>query len=1095
MLVRISGGNKGVCEYLEKGHKQGREYTRDEIDHRLVLDGDLALTESVIDAIPDNGQERYMHITLSFFEDDVSESKLHDVVQEYKSLMMNAYHEDEYNFYAEAHLPKIKQMPDHKTGEMVERKPHIHIVIPEVNLVTGNKLNPGGVINHYLKHLDAIQEHINNKYNLVSPKDGVRVSDHNHANVLSRAKGDFYRERHSEFKTTVFDALDTENIRTEKQFSDYLSRFGEVKEYNKGKSDRYFGVKLEGDSKFTRLKSPLFSRQYISDRTIPLLKPTKTQIESHLKEWKSSISHEIKHIHPAGQKIRKEYAALAGEDKQMYLKKVINCYDEKHNLQRQDRRQNSDQSGIKYNTGKFVSGKTIGLPRLPARELVYGLHGRSGGKSINKSQLLLQQNEYGYLSTAGRQKVDPDRYVRRLQDRAGRRVVQSALESNIKAAIQRSDDLPFLKQIRTEINAERYLSNLQTRFNIDPSKHTVTYGQDGSPRFRVGNRNMNASDFLTKHLNLEWDEAKEVLLDIWQDQKDNKPFDAVITRVNLTRQQAKERFICLNEHKGWVNNEIKYKHNDNIANYRAELRGLLAIRNKQEREVARGYIIFKKLEREREINSIRKACFREINSYYHRWNPDRRYDMALGDSLKKIIRNPVDGNSISSGNEKEVFSVVKRVQQSQQVQDYVKRELTDLVPHKVSPKETRYLDPKTTQTVFTDKGNHVRVNGEITQDKAEAALLYAKEKFGGMLKLNGSEEFKVACAMAAAEKGMNVILRPEKYHEMMQVRLQELKAEHGHENSVEAERQQQVAGQKPEQEQEKRAEQVNSVEKDTQAKERTPEVAESVHNDDKSRDAVPEQPVKSETVSQKSTSETSVVQEAEKQESVQQNVSAHSEEREQQPQEAQQQKPVTEKDVTTGQDKQTGDEQSKSALATENPHQQNNASLQQLQEEAKVIASQHQEAQRLLNEAVENGAPKEEVDLLSKGVNSISARAQTINEQIKAFEEQQGQKKAKSVEEKNENTTEKKKRTVNSEKAMEREIERISKQLAKEMNIDKQTVKDTLKFIRFEDVNDLKAAMKKPETVEAVKREIVSYDNALKNERERERNRDNTRSR
>lgn len=85
MLVRISGGNKGVCEYLEKGHKQGREYTRDEIDHRLVLDGDLALTESVIDAIPDNGQERYMHITLSFFEDDVSESKLHDVVQEYKS--------------------------------------------------------------------------------------------------------------------------------------------------------------------------------------------------------------------------------------------------------------------------------------------------------------------------------------------------------------------------------------------------------------------------------------------------------------------------------------------------------------------------------------------------------------------------------------------------------------------------------------------------------------------------------------------------------------------------------------------------------------------------------------------------------------------------------------------------------------------------------------------------------------------------------------------------------------------------------------------------------------------------------------------------
>ncbi|EMB0626522.1 hypothetical protein U7Q65_005192, partial [Escherichia coli] len=149
MLIRVSGGNSGVCEYLEKGYKQGREYTRDEIDNRLVLDGDLALTESVIDAIPDNGQERYLHITLSFFEDELPEAKLHDIVQEFKSLLMGAYHEDEFNFYAEAHLPKIKQMPDHKTGNMIERKPHIHIVIPEINMITGNKLNPVGMVEHY----------------------------------------------------------------------------------------------------------------------------------------------------------------------------------------------------------------------------------------------------------------------------------------------------------------------------------------------------------------------------------------------------------------------------------------------------------------------------------------------------------------------------------------------------------------------------------------------------------------------------------------------------------------------------------------------------------------------------------------------------------------------------------------------------------------------------------------------------------------------------------------------------------------------------------------------------------------------------------
>ncbi|STK04477.1 Uncharacterised protein [Escherichia coli] len=57
----------------------------------------------------------------------------------------------------------------------------------------------------------------------------------------------------------------TQKISEQKNNSfDYLSRFGEVKEYNKGKSNRYFGVKLEGDAKLTRLKSPfIFAAVYI----------------------------------------------------------------------------------------------------------------------------------------------------------------------------------------------------------------------------------------------------------------------------------------------------------------------------------------------------------------------------------------------------------------------------------------------------------------------------------------------------------------------------------------------------------------------------------------------------------------------------------------------------------------------------------------------------------------------------------------------------------------------------------------------------------------------------------------------------------------
>ena len=36
MIVEIGGGNSGIAEYLEKGLKQGRILSRDELDQRVV---------------------------------------------------------------------------------------------------------------------------------------------------------------------------------------------------------------------------------------------------------------------------------------------------------------------------------------------------------------------------------------------------------------------------------------------------------------------------------------------------------------------------------------------------------------------------------------------------------------------------------------------------------------------------------------------------------------------------------------------------------------------------------------------------------------------------------------------------------------------------------------------------------------------------------------------------------------------------------------------------------------------------------------------------------------------------------------------------
>ncbi|MGZ4953943.1 MAG: hypothetical protein ACXV8Q_02430, partial [Methylobacter sp.] len=185
MLARISGGSSGIKYYLEGGHKQGREYTRDELDERVILDGDLSLTNNIINNM-DTNVERYLHITLAFKEDEISREMLEAITQDFKKFTFSAFNEDEYSFYAEAHLPKIKSYTNQKTGEFVERKPHIHIVIPETNLLSGNQLRPFGRIDQQVKYLEAIQETINNKYGLASPKDNKRAVFSDDSELLSR---------------------------------------------------------------------------------------------------------------------------------------------------------------------------------------------------------------------------------------------------------------------------------------------------------------------------------------------------------------------------------------------------------------------------------------------------------------------------------------------------------------------------------------------------------------------------------------------------------------------------------------------------------------------------------------------------------------------------------------------------------------------------------------------------------------------------------------------------------------------------------------------------------------------------------------------
>ena len=106
-IFRPGGGKSGIAHYLRTGEMLGREKHRDEIDQRVILEGDLEICDRIMDS-RDTDANRYDHVSLSFFEKDISEEKLKAIAAEFKDFVSAAYGEDEIYFYAEAHLPKTE---------------------------------------------------------------------------------------------------------------------------------------------------------------------------------------------------------------------------------------------------------------------------------------------------------------------------------------------------------------------------------------------------------------------------------------------------------------------------------------------------------------------------------------------------------------------------------------------------------------------------------------------------------------------------------------------------------------------------------------------------------------------------------------------------------------------------------------------------------------------------------------------------------------------------------------------------------------------------------------------------------------------------
>ncbi|WP_256701136.1 LPD7 domain-containing protein [Caballeronia sordidicola] len=369
-------------EYLENGRKLGRELERDEMDDRVILVGDLELTNSIIQSINvASDVDRYLSVTLSFKEDEVSRETLLAITEEFRAFVSAAYRPDEINFYAEAHLPKVKSYLDDASGKLVERKAHIHVVIPKTNLISGGHLEPLGFVKSNIDFIDAFQEHINAKFGLASPKDNRRIKFSDASEMISRYKGDLFKGSSRELRETLLDSMLDRKIEQYDDFMALLAEHGQTRLRNRGRENEYPNVKVADAVKGVNLKDHVFSRAFVELPTAEKLmhlsadiapkyessgtsRETAPAILETLDRWHTTRALEVKYLNNGNTKSFPAYQAASVNERMAMLEQRRDAFYSKHLEDHHESGSERPSSGRSGGTpGSASGGSTPGSPR------------------------------------------------------------------------------------------------------------------------------------------------------------------------------------------------------------------------------------------------------------------------------------------------------------------------------------------------------------------------------------------------------------------------------------------------------------------------------------------------------------------------------------------------------------------------------------------------------------------------------------------------------------------------------------------------------------------------------------------------------------
>lgn len=811
MLARIGAGASGIRDYLEKGRKKGREYDRDLIDERLPLMGDIELMDSVIDSIQtkQEGDSRYLHISLSFAEDfshtdepkdgQISLERIKKTVEQYRSDLMAGYEQEEYVFYAEAHIPKVSHELHTETGESIKRLPHVHIVIPTKNIASGAYLNPLGYGSFNLEYHDAIQEKINHDLGLKSPDDSPR--DRPYINPLAKHTERPQPTTAKELRQRVKAIVDEGGVANLDQLAEKIKKHGEIK-LRKGKNGDYLNIKIKGHKRGINLKE--YTADTLKNNEIILAKKqeritgvaTKTpeQYKELVEHWKTQRAFEVRFVSSKTRRIT--YKEMDTIEKLEWLEqrknKVKNGVLEKINRGLEDDNQRTanretgrDQRDIsrgdrpEHADRTFTSDHDRGAANATQRDTGFSKASTAGAKNNSRKFIgdikdasdadkrirNLRQDQAISLAAVAQSKAviasltkdgkpiepitlsarriksalvtDKQRFSHNTRNIEKQKTVSSSLELDKEGAITdyrlKSETSPFL-----------VLEAARKAFGINPELYSVGAGKDGTPRIFHDKKQYNLGDFFTKHLEIPWSEAKEILTECYKETLSDglpPPDKALWTAFNGWRSQAFEQ---RKQNKEALQKSLRVRILEAKEQYQAQKKEAYQSRGDKRHQLL-AQARANRVDTLAQITKQRKEGYENLKPM----NRNAEYRMFLMSLAEK-------GDVSAIGELRRIAKVMPDMNKDFANGDQDK--VVIALPHYIVDAKGNVIYKDNNKAVLRDsrKGVEVLETSDATYD---LAIKVAVSRYGMTLNLNGDRVFKEKMIAAAERSGMALLIK------------------------------------------------------------------------------------------------------------------------------------------------------------------------------------------------------------------------------------------------------------------------------------------------------------------------------------------------